>query len=137
MWDLGHCPLSVIDANGMVVLRAITAFDPETGEVESQVRDENGEAYIDADDNLILRTEKFPAPLIWKKLDDAQLKQERVEVKLAEAELRKTEPQPYGAKTMKEVRIEQMIKSHLAKMNSPETNEKIRKWREENNLPPE
>lgn len=59
-------PLDLFDANGMVIHRAVIAFDPETGKVKSLVLDEQGrETVDDVNGCLLTRVETFPAPLAW------------------------------------------------------------------------
>jgi hypothetical protein len=70
-------PLIVLDANGMVVRRLITAFDPETGEVESFVLDRDGRPRAEGPDELLVRRlEVYPAPLQWQRITEAQVQTE-------------------------------------------------------------
>jgi hypothetical protein len=60
MWEAGHCPLDVFDANGTLVRGRITAFDAETGQV--------WRLSSSATDFLHIYEETYPAPLTWRKL---------------------------------------------------------------------
>jgi hypothetical protein len=73
----GIAPLIVLDANGMVVRRLITAFDPETGDVESFVLDRDGRPLVEGpDEDRVRRLEVFPAPLRWQRVTAAQVQAE-------------------------------------------------------------
>ena len=67
MKDMNGIPCDIFDANGMVIRRAISGFDPVTGKVESFVLDRCGGHVFDQTMNPSRRLETFPAPLIWKK----------------------------------------------------------------------
>lgn len=74
MFDEGHIPLDVHDANGMVIRRKITEFDTETGEVVSVVCDTTGRKQIDREKHeVVTRTEFYPAPLTWKSVGLAEV----------------------------------------------------------------
>jgi hypothetical protein len=78
MWKRGACPLDVYDANGMPVLRSITAFDAEAGEVESEVWDLAGNVVTEGG-RISTRVEKYPAPLSWRKISSEQAVRRRKE----------------------------------------------------------
>ena len=65
MWNAGHCPLDLFDANGLLVRGRIKAFDAETGQVWR---------FLDYEElsgdwtDLPVVEEKHPAPLTWRKL---------------------------------------------------------------------
>lgn len=72
-----HLPVNVYDANGMVILRAITAFDPQTGEVESYVYTPDGALVEEPPGEVKTRVETYPAPLHWRKITQGQADNER------------------------------------------------------------
>lgn len=82
MCDQGLIPLDVYDANGMIINRKITAFDTDTGEVESFICDSvTGSVIIDGQAGEALkRTEKYPAPLTWKRIDAESLPRRKTEL---------------------------------------------------------
>jgi hypothetical protein len=67
-------PVIVLDANGMIIWRLITAIDPETGEVESFVlgREERPLAEL-VNEHTVRRREVYPAPLRWQRITAAQV----------------------------------------------------------------
>jgi hypothetical protein len=66
MSNRGLVPFVVLDANGMHTRDHITAFDAETGEVESLVMNADGSYVMDGDE-VKRRQEFYPAPLLWWK----------------------------------------------------------------------
>jgi hypothetical protein len=75
MAERGHTPADVYDANGMVIEEAITAFDAETGLVEYYVIGTDGCPLHDPEGNAVKRSERFPAPLTWKKVTPERVAQ--------------------------------------------------------------
>lgn len=69
-------PVNVFDANGMVIRRATTGFDAETGEVESIVKNRNGDFKLTDTGDIATRREVYPAPLAWKRISAAQAQEE-------------------------------------------------------------
>ena len=72
-WEMGIAPLDLFDANGMLIRRAITEFDIQTGEVTSHVLNREGNFEL-AGDMIKCRVEKYPAPLLWKTITQAEAK---------------------------------------------------------------
>lgn len=77
-------PLNVYDANGMVIRRKITAFNPTTGEVESLILIKEGPVarymhYMDENgiEHIKRRVETYPAPLMYKKITVEEVKYEQ------------------------------------------------------------
>ena len=71
----GHLPVSLFDANGCEVLRAVVAFNPTTGDVKSNILKRDGRPILnDAKGEVYRRIERFPAPLIWKSITPAEAK---------------------------------------------------------------
>lgn len=66
-------PIDVWDANGMVIRRAIVGFDPQTGEVESQVLTTDGHYIEEPLGELKKRRESYPAPLTYRTISRADV----------------------------------------------------------------
>jgi hypothetical protein len=75
MAALGHTPVDVYDASGMVIEEAITAIDAEMGLVEYYVLGTDGCPLHGPDGAAIKRWERFPAPLTWKKVTPERVAQ--------------------------------------------------------------
>lgn len=84
MCDQGLIPLDVYDANGMIINRKITAFDTDTGEVESFIVNPDGSfQFLVDDDNsspVRKRLERYAAPLTWKQIDVESLPRRKTEL---------------------------------------------------------
>lgn len=73
---IDHVPLDVYDANGMVIRRKITGFDPETGKVESFVCTTAGVLVKEPEGGEFKRRlEAYPAPLTWRKISHVEADQ--------------------------------------------------------------
>jgi hypothetical protein len=72
---LGHTPLDIYDANGMVIEEAITAIDAEMGLVEYYVLGADGCPLRNSAGESLKRWERFPAPLTWKQVTPVRVAQ--------------------------------------------------------------
>ena len=71
-------PCDFWDANGMIINRAITAIDLETGFVESLILSLEGNIQTEGDE-VLKRQEQYPAPLLLKCIDPATIDRRRRE----------------------------------------------------------
>jgi hypothetical protein len=70
-----HLPITLYDANGTEVRRAIVAFDPQSGYVKSNILRRDGAPIVnEAAGELLRRVEKFPAPLVWRSISRHEAK---------------------------------------------------------------
>jgi hypothetical protein len=86
MAALGHLPVDVYDANGMVIEEAIAAIDPEMGLVEYYVLGTDGCPLHSPDGDSLKRWERFPAPLTWKKVTPERVAQAKERLRLRAVE---------------------------------------------------